>query len=427
MEDNRNNERRVTSDRRRSIRDISLSEEIQGKRRTARPTRQGGSGKSYYKRGSGAARYGIGIILVALVLFGGIFVVSSLSRATITITPRSQNVVVDKEITISESGTAGTPLSYEIFSLEETLAKAVEGGEERRVERSAQGRITIFNNDTRDQALINRTRFESESGKIYRIPNSNIIVPAAKGGTPGKLVVTVTADEVGEDSNLASGRLTIPGLEGMELFNQMYGEVETPIEGGFVGNERTVSDADERQAREEIVNMLTESLDKKVASSLPAEYVLIPESVFFEFSELPNETQGDSISVRTKGTVYGLILRKDILAGYLANEYLEDYDNSPIEIKNLENLNIELDEEELSLESIQNEITLGISGNVDLVWRVDEEEVRELVSGADEKQMRTLSSSIPGASGIHLKLTPSFLRSVPTNPEKIDVVISDGL
>lgn len=426
-EDNRNNRRSDSfSDRRRSIRDISLSEELKGKRRPARSTRGDGSKKSYYKRGSGAAKYGVLALVVTLIIFGGFFAISALSRATLTVEPRSERVSVNEEVTISESSIGGTALSYEVFSLEETASELVEGGEERQVERSAEGRITIYNTNPNDQALIARTRFESESGNIYRISNS-VMVPAARGETPGSLTVTVTADEVGEDSNMTSGRFTIPGLEGTELYEEMYAEVESAIEGGFVGTERSVSEADAEEALESIQSALTVSLQQKAASSLPSEYILVPGSTFLEFQELPRQPSGDSVSVRTKGTIYGVILKKDLLASYLALEYLSDYQNSPLEIRDPESLAIELDKNQLTLEDIEDEITLRLRGEVVLGWQVDEAYLREMISGVARNEAVNLAASTPGVRSARLELVPSFMRSIPTSLEKIDVRVVDEL
>src|SRR5690606_6762937 len=131
-----------------------------------------------------------------------------------------ENITVNEEVTISEASVGGTALSYEVFTLEEVGSKRVEGGEEKVVERNAQGKITIYNTDSRDQALVVRTRFESEEGNIYRITDQ-VLVPAARGDRPGSFVATVVSDEAGEGQNLTSGRFTIPGLEGTELYTKM--------------------------------------------------------------------------------------------------------------------------------------------------------------------------------------------------------------
>lgn len=426
-ENNRNSRRSGGSaDRRRSIRDISLSDEIKGKRRPARATGLGGGNKkSYYKRGSRSARYGVTALAIILVVFGGIFSMSAFAKATMTIVPRSENITVNEEVTISEASVGGTALSYEVFTLEEVGSKRVEGGEEKVVERNAQGKITIYNTDSRDQALVVRTRFESEEGNIYRITDQ-VLVPAARGDRPGSFVATVVSDEAGEGQNLTSGRFTIPGLEGTELYTKMYAEVNSPIEGGFVGTEMAVSDAEERSAREDIQSRLTTSLQEKAVSSLPAEYMLVPNSTFLEFEELPNESSGGAVSVRTKGVIYGVMIKKDLLASYLATENIDGYQNLPLEISNSDNLMIQLDVRQPTLSDIQNEITLILEGDATLRWKINEDDIRKSISGAAKGEAVGIAGSNPAVKEAKLKLVPGFLRSIPTNPDKIDIVIVDG-
>lgn len=428
-EDNRPREKTGFSNRKRSIRDISLSEELRGKRRPARDLRGTGSRKSYYKRGSNAARYGVLIFAIVAIVFGGILAMSVFARATLTIEPKSQRISVDEEVTISEAGahTGGIPLTYEIFSVEEVSTKTLAGKSEEHIERFAQGKITIYNTDSADQPLVAKTRFESDSGEIYRISDS-ILVPAAKSAeNPGSITVSVTADAVGESSNLSQGKLTIPGLEGTALFTKMYAEVDSALSGGFSGIERTVGEAEEEAARKEMQSSLMASLEEKVVATLPKEYLLVPNSTFFEFEELPSEVAGENVTLRSKATIYGVMLKRDLFAGYLATEYLEEYTNSPLEILDPENLAIEIDKKQLTFSDVQEEITLSISGDVTLRWKIDEDFFRQAISGMARTEAIDVAVESSSVEGAKLELVPRFLRTVPTNEEKIDIVMVDEL
>ena len=60
------------------------------------------------------------------------------------------------------------------------MGEIVEATAEKEVSQKASGKIIIYNNySTVSQRLINNTRFEANSGKIYRI-NSSIVVPGYK-------------------------------------------------------------------------------------------------------------------------------------------------------------------------------------------------------------------------------------------------------
>lgn len=426
-ENNRtNNKDDNYANRRRSIRDISLSEELEGKRRPARRTRKGSARDGYYKRGANTARTGLLLLVFVLLAFGGVLTVSIFSKAVVRVETKKERISVDESISISESGSGETPLVYEIFSLEEIGTKALQGSEEKEVERSAQGKITIYNRDSQDHVLIGKTRFESEDGNIYRI-SSSVEIPAARSvDTPGSATVTVQADEPGESFNLSKGDLTVPGLKGSDLYSKITASVASPIEGGFVGVEFSVTEEEEEKAVKEIQNNLTESLQRKASSSLPGGYYLVPDSVFLEFDDLPNKVSDNQVVLQIKATLYGVMLKKDLLAGFLASEYVDSYDNMPVEIENWDDLSVAIDKKQLTFQDIENEVEVSISGSVDLRWKLDEESLRELLAGTPREDATKVAMAVSGVKFVRIELTPSFLRTIPTNTEKIDVIVENN-
>jgi hypothetical protein len=335
---------------------------------------------------------------------------------------------LDEEITVSEDAGAGIPLAYEVFSIDEEVSQSLEGGEEEEVERRASGRITIYNAASEEsQALITNTRFESEDGNIYRIGQSVVVPGIRSDGSPGSLTVTVTSDEPGEEYNLSSGRFTIPGLEGTDLYDGMYAEVEEPITGGFVGVVQTVDEEDEEEAREENREELSALLEAKISESLPGEYIFIPESTVIEFTELPNESSGDAVSVKTRGTLYGVMFKQDLLASYFANQYVDNYDNRPLAIADPASIVFELSDEDLDLSDIQGGLEMTITGGASLVSVIDVEAVKEVLAGTARSDFQQTVTAIPGIQSARLELVPGFMRSIPSNTEKIEVVVEEEL
>jgi len=423
---------RRNSEGRRSIRDVKLSEGLLSqKAKFQRPrtqTKAEEGRQHHHRRGTRYAGYVIGVFFIIILIFGGFLATSYFSNATITIVPRSEAVILNEELVVSGDQGGGLSLAYEVFSVDEQVSQSLEGVSEEEVERSATGRIVIYNaHSEENQALVTNTRFENANGTIYRI-SSSVVVPGIRGdGSPGSLEVTVTSDGAGEEYNLNSGRLTIPGLEGTDLYDGMYAEVEEPITGGFVGVVQTVDFEDEEEAHEENKEELQAILNARIAESLPAEYIFVPGSVVLEFTELPNTSNNDSVQITTRGTLYGIMFKQDLLASYVANTYIDGYNNQPLLFSDPSALEFSFENEDIELSDIQDELDMTIRGNVQLVWVVETNHVKEALSGTQRSEFQDNISSISGVHSARLELVPGFARSIPSNVEKIQVLLETEL
>ncbi|MDZ7726338.1 MAG: hypothetical protein U5L75_02030 [Candidatus Campbellbacteria bacterium] len=412
------------NNRKRSIRDISLDEELQRNTKT-KPRKR--IKRSRHHRGIGAGKYFIALFVVALLVFGGVMMTSIFAKATVTLVPRTENVTLDEEVELTQENTGSASLTYEVLNITETMSEAVDSEGEEEVERRAQGPITIFNTTENDEPLIANTRFETSDGRIYRIGDSVVVPGVRADGSPGSITVTVTADEPGEEYNLSEGRFTIPGLEGTELYETMYAEADSEISGGFVGVEQVIGDATEEEARENLRNSLESELQNKITESLPENKILIPGSTFIEYEDLPNTTDENAVNVRTEGTLYGIMISHDLLAGYIATENVDNYQNQPLNIINIQELQIGLTEDEINIDSIGENLTLTISGEAILEWIIEEQAVTESIMGEPRTEAITILSERPEIRDARLELVPGFMRTVPSNSEKVEVVITEEL
>jgi len=429
--DEQNTEGEGFVERRRSIRNVTLDEEPSRERERFTKSMSSSGGPQQptrRRRGTKYAGYVIGGFIILILIFSGFLATSYFSKATITIVPKSQTVTANEDFAVSQDPSDGLALAYEVFSIDDETETTLKGGSEKEVERKATGQITIYNTAGREnQALIANTRFKSEDGNIYRIANSVVVPGVRSDGSPGSLTVTVTSDKPGKEYNLSKGRFTIPGLEGTDLYDAMYAEVKEPIEGGFIGKVLTVDEDEERDAQEANREKLKKALDAKIAESLPQEYIFVPESTVYEFTDLPNEPTGDSVLVKTRGTLYGIMFKQDLLAGYLASQYVDGYDNQKVIIKNPSDLVFSIKGGKVELSDIQDELEMTISGTISLEWVVDTATVKTKLAGVSRDAFQKTISAIPGVKDALLELVPAFRRSIPTNIDKINVLLEEKL
>lgn len=89
----------------------------------------------------------------------------------------------------------------------------------------AKGRIKITNNYSKSQTLVERTRFVTDDGKLFRL-DQRVTIPAG-----GQVTATVTADQPGSAYAIAPTKFTIPGLW-IDLQKLIYGESTSAFTAG---------------------------------------------------------------------------------------------------------------------------------------------------------------------------------------------------
>lgn len=373
---------------------------------------------------------------ISVLILVGAFVLSMVfSGATVTVHPRQQKAFVDGTFVASREAAPGQ-LSYELLILDKTLTKTLPANGEENVEERATGRITIYNEfDEEEQRLIKNTRFETGGGKIFRIQDSVTVPGATKKAdgtlTPSKVEVTVFADEPGESYNVPAGRFTIPGFRDTPRYEKFYGVSEGPMAGGFIGKKKKVDEKDEAAARTALNEELkTALLEEAFAEGKkPEDYYLYKDATFFRFEEKPDEgSKSDSVDIAQGGTVYAVLLKKDQLAQFIASQAIGGFDNSPLAIRNPDELTVTAAEMPAETSPTPpwegGPVSLTISGTASLVWTYDKDQLAKDLSGRDTKALETILSGFKGIEKATVVHRPFWKKTFPEDPKDIEVVES---
>jgi len=166
----------------------------------------------------------------------------SLPRVKIEIWPKTENVNFNTELVIGER------IEGKILKVEETINQQFPATEKFVRETRAEGIIRLYNNySTTPQVLIERTRFISANGKLFRTP-TRVVIPGkqrqAGRWVPGTIDIKVIADQPGEEFNINSTAFSIPGFLGSARFTAIYGESFQSMTGGKIEELVRVSEED---------------------------------------------------------------------------------------------------------------------------------------------------------------------------------------
>ncbi len=193
----------------------------------------------------------IGFVIVACLILSGVIYLS-ISRVSIVIIPKPQLLKVSGNVKIlplpSQAGEISGAVYSATFSASERFPLSAEGGTA--VEGNAHGEVSLINNTTQAQPLVQNTRVVAESGVIFRL-EEYVTVPAN-----GQLVAKVKADIVGIEGEIPPSKFIIPGLP-KGLQDKIYAVSLTVMTGG-VSYVRPLTGADLLHAKEVLSKKLLE-------------------------------------------------------------------------------------------------------------------------------------------------------------------------
>jgi len=361
------------------------------------------------------------ILLVALIIGGGVAML--FAGAKVVVHPLEREVPVNTTLSASEIETALLP--FEVVRIEKVATQPVPADGSETVEDRASGTVTVYNEfSSSAQRWVTNTRFESPNGLIYRVKEP-VTIPGMKDGKPGTVEVTIYADEAGDVYNTGLVDFVIPGLAGSPQFESLYAKGKTPLSGGFIGERPVVSESKAEEVRVLAREALSKDLNDTIADQIPSGFTLLGNSVAITFESLSNG-EGDGAgqaSIREKGTASALVFPTDALAASLAEKTIASYNEDAVTIGSTNTLTVSNLPSASELNGAT-ELSVAISGTVDIVWKVSADQIKTGISGKTREAAETVLSNIPGIDRAELILRPFWRNSFPTDSEKITVSIN---
>lgn len=352
------------------------------------------------------------VLLVVLSIFDG---------ATLAYTPKSVPLNFTNEI-FSAAKSGEGELNYSVVKLSGDKSKSVAASGERDVSKKASGTIVVYNDTTSDQTLIATTRFESTTGKIYRIEKA-ITVPKKTGTQPGSIEAVVVADAAGESYNSAPSDFTLPGLKGTPRYTTIYARSKTALTGGFVGKEKSVSEADLMKARSELRPVLTNELLAKAQAEVPEDFILAPSLSSVTFEDLPQTAGSDanSANINLRGHLYGIMFKKSELAKELSHNKAVLSNTDIVDLNTFDGLKLSWSGTPPTDLLNLNKLNFKVEGSAVLIWRTDEVSLKSDLLGRKKSEVPAILKNYPTVSSADATVRPFWKRSFPKEADKVTV------
>ncbi|OGI85950.1 hypothetical protein A3A01_00925 [Candidatus Nomurabacteria bacterium RIFCSPLOWO2_01_FULL_39_17] len=368
----------------------------------------------------------VALISVVFLLFALSFL---FARAKITVMPKTQNISLNQNLSAVKNGNDSNALSFDLVVISGEEEKTIQGGELKDVSVKARGTVVIYNNfSSSSQVLAKDTRLEGSNGKIYQII-SKITVPGIKNGKPGSVEVSIYAALAGEEYNSAPLDFKILGFKGTSKYSKFYGRSKGDITEGLRGKYYQISNTQKATLNDELKTALSAKLFQKVTAQIPPGFILFKDAGFLNIDEnninniSPESSQTDGmIKVIMKGTFYGFLFDEKKLTKMIAENSIDQYDDSDIHIPDIKNLIFSLPDKEISFADVKN-INFNLSGASQIVWNVDSSKLVNDLLGKRKKDFTQILSAYPNITSADVTFRPFWVRSFPDKEKNIKLII----
>ncbi|MBM3272381.1 hypothetical protein FJY94_03865 [Candidatus Kaiserbacteria bacterium] len=378
-----------------------------------------------------ASRPWLWVLAAVLVIFVGTLGVLATRGTVVTVTPNSHVVTFDQtaQFTAYPAETAATgTLSYtmQTFELEESAVVPAQGTQH--VETKASGSITVYNNhSTSPVRLIKDTRFSTPDGLIFRTP-ADVSIPGKTASGPGKIDITVVADEVGEKYNVGPvAKFTVPGLKGGPMYDNVYASSASAMAGGFSGDQPGVEPGAMSAAVADMRSKI-EARARDILATTTSATISFPGLAQIAYQELPVTPEaGNAVRLHHKAVVTVATFPADTFSHLVAQSVSADVVGSRIIIAPGEGYGAAMLTPPGTSTPVfgSGPLPFTLSGKATLVWQVDVPELQKALAGRDEAAFPTIINGFPSIKEAHARIEPFWQSTFPENATDIRVTVKD--
>lgn len=367
------------------------------------------------------------LAFLSLIVVGGLLLFA-LRPTTITVTPRTHTVVFDQTSTFTAypatTGAEGS-LVYSVQTIDLEDSEAVASTGSVRAEEKARGMITVYNSySVSPVRLIKETRFQTAAGLVFRTP-AEVMVPGRSGSTPGKVDVTVIADQAGEQYNVGpTDKFTLPGLQSSsDMYRNVYAQSTNAMTGGFVGDRPGVSESDRAQALAQVRSRLEQKVAEAIDALNTDDVTAFAGIAQITYEELPQTADaGNSVRIRQKAHALVPVFVAPELARAVARTVSADADVASIQLRPMQGFMAHsVATSTLGAEPLQ----FTMTGQALLVWGINEAELTTALAGKDKDAFQTIVTGFPGVEEARARIQPFWSSTFPSDSSKIRVKITE--
>lgn len=351
-------------------------------------------------------------------------------HANVTITAKSIPVAFDSSDTFTAQKDSTDPgtIVFTVMNLSGDESIKLPSTSSTNQSSAAKGRVVLYNAYTTGvYKLVKTTRLATPDGKIYRLDTAVAIPGYTKGPdgiVPGSAEATVTADAVGEASNIDHSDFSLPGLANSPQATKIYGRTKEPLTGGISGLVYSISQDAANAAIGTLQDKLKSSLLAKAKVQVPDGYDFFDGATSFvadgavqaPYSKTPDVT----LALHGKLTAY--LIKENTLVQAIATKSVSQYGGEPVTIPKLTSLM--LAPTGVLAPDTDTSFNFTLSGTANILWTIVPGDIQAMIAGKKKSDFNKILSSLVGVERAEVVLKPFWKQTFPTNIARITVVVN---
>ncbi len=375
------------------------------------------------------------IFLLAAIFTAGFVLFLILPRVKVEILPKTEPLSLDLEIIADINLDIEDILAQKIpakkILVVKQNSKTVPATERKLLKQKASGVIQVLNEwSSQSQTLIKTTRFLSEGGKLFRTLKT-VVVPGAKivaGITqPGKIDVEVEAADIGEDYNIGPSDFSIPAFKEYQQpqkYSSIYGKSKKSMTGGANREEIVISEQDLKKAEEELVQALSSVVNSEFQEQLGQEYKLMENTSRLETKNLSSSHKvgepTQEFTVTAEVSLEAIVFKEQILKSFIDSLVYSRIPEDKILLAETQEITYTKTETDFK----KGQMKLSLHLEEVLVFKIDENKLKEELVGKDKSQVREILSSYTTIEKAQVSFWPFWVKQVPNSSKKIHIILT---
>ncbi len=287
----------------------------------------------------------------------------------------------------------------------------------------ARGKITIYNTYSTQAQKFVSSRFQSESGKIFWTVSS-VSVPGytTKSGkiVPGEITTDVVAAEGGDSYNIASSKFTMPAFKGTAKGDKIYAVSKEAMTGGGANGAKIVSTNDATNAYDSLKEEIKPQFDS-FKQNLPQGFSFWPEAYNEELASSSVSPEVGSVAEKFTATVKmvarTIVFKNDDLDLYINKRISKDIDENKTLLTSSKDVSF-LKQPLVDYQKGTVSATLNVKYDV-----MDDFNIDSFKKSILNKKKTNIDIADYKADRIEVNLWPFWVRSIPSNPDRVNVTI----
>ncbi len=341
-------------------------------------------------------------------------------KAEISIWPKKSPLVVKTQIVV------GNDIVRELKTQECSSSQEFPATGVKSLNTKASGTIRVYNAfSTTPQTLILNTRFVSDGGKLFRIPQKIVIPGAHYEGNkliPGELDTVVEAGEAGEEYNIGPSTFSLPALAGTSRYTAFYAKSFNAITGGSKKQITQITDENLSSAQDSLTAIALDNCQKALQASLSQEDYIINEealkSEIIESNPLARAGQEvDKFILNIKAKATALVFKKSDLENF-AKTYIA---SKVPESKQLDENSVVISYLPQNVDLNKGKIVLSVEISAETYSTIDENSIKEAVRSQRPDEVSASLRQFSEISDFQVRLWPFWANKTPFKIEGIAI------